>query len=367
MPGQQLTPPQLQVFALAAALPTAALPAAAQGADAATSLTSLIQLTPFGSFRAYDGRPGSLECGYDDWQVNANSLAAMQTGERGNDVVVDFAHKTIFGAGVDAPAAGWIKRSALAIIDDTTGDNPSASGLWATVDWTPRGRQAVLDGDYKYISPVFTCDKQGNVTGLHSVALTNDPALSNMAAVALSAQVPFPSTQFKKETPMLLAALVAALGLAQDTTDAAALSSIAALKADNTRLAGAAFDPIKHIPMEQYTALQAQHAALSAQVDAAGKTAALTAALADGRILPAQRDYWAAQPLAALTEYLKVAQPIAALSGQQSTSTAGADDKPQALSAAELHVCTVTNISPEAFAKRKATMQATAALQGLAA
>ena len=373
MPGKHLSPiPKTAIASIAAASAdqTVFALSAAIAPLAAEATSSSIHIAPLGKFRAYDGRPSKEEMGYDDWHLDQASLAAIQSGERGNDIVVDFAHKTIFGAGFDAPAAGWIKRSALSLIDDQTGDAPSVSGLWAQVEWTPRGREAVANGDYRYLSPVLMADKQGQIIGLHSVALTNDPALSNLAAVALSNQFnpAHQPPQQPKENPMLLAALIAALGLPQETTDATALTSVAALSAEVSRLKANQFDPAKHIPLEQFTSLQAQHAALAGQVESDSKAAALTAALADGRILPAQKDYWQAQPLSALSEYLKVAQPIAALAGQQ-TAGKGEGSKPDqaALSAEELHVCAATGISQEAFAKSKAQMQAEAQAQAQAA
>lgn len=333
-------------------------------ADGAT--TSRIQLTPLGKFRAYDGRPGAMDCGYDDWEMNQASLDAINAANgRANDLVVDIGHSTVFNMSGQAPAAGWIKRSALTLMDYQTGDLPNLSGLWADVEWTPVGLAAIRNKEYRYISPVLTADREGRITGLHSVALTNDPALSNMAAVALSAQFSSttPNQPQQKENPMLLVALKTALGLQNDASEATALSAVSALAAENTRLKDAAFDPAKHIPLKQYTDLQADHAALAGKVEADGKQVALSEALADGRILPAQKDYWAAQPLNALNEYLKVAQPIAALQGQQTNGKAdakGDGGDPAALSAEEQQVCKLTGMSVEAFAKRKAQMQASA-------
>ena len=80
--------------------------------------------------------------------------------------------------------------------------------------------------------------------------------------------------------------------------------------------------------------------------------------LADGRLLPAQKD-WAIDlgrsNVAALTKYLETAQPIAALTGTQTRgkqpdATVGS----HGLTAAELAVCTSTGVSPEDFAKAKA-------------
>ena len=360
LPLQQRAQCALHAGANSAFALTAELVAPAEGAS-----VSRIQLTPLGKFRAYDGRPSLKEMGFEDWEMNQASLDAILAGQsqgnRANDIVVDIGHATLNAGFQQAPAAGWIKRSALSLMDDQTGEPPNLSGLWAEVEWTPVGLAAIRNKEYKYISPVLMADKQGRVIGLHSVALTNDPALSNMAAVALSAQ--FTTNQpihQPKEKSMLLVALQAALGLQSDASEATALTAVSALAAENARLRDAAFDPAKHIPLEQYTSLQAQHAALSGQVESDAKSAALAAGLSDGRILPAQKDYWEAQPLEALNAYLKVAQPIAALISQQSAGKPEEQGKPQALSAEDIKVCAITGMSQEAFAARKAQMLADA-------
>ena len=72
------------------------------------------------------------------------------------------------------------------------------------------------------------------------------------------------------------------------------------------------------------TALQGQLAALTANQSSSHVDEVVSAALASGKLLPAQEEWarnYGAQDIAGLNAYLDAAQPIAALSGLQSRRT----------------------------------------------
>jgi phage I-like protein len=74
------------------------------------------------------------------------------------------------------PAAGWI--GGLEVRED---------GLWAVdVTWTPRAAELLRNGEYRYFSPViFWADEERTqLAGLGPVALTNDPAMRGVPALA---------------------------------------------------------------------------------------------------------------------------------------------------------------------------------------
>lgn len=157
-----------------------------------------------------------------------------------------------------------------------------------------------------------------------------------------------------------LAALKAALG-APDDADVAKLAAekLSSLEASLTVLR-ADYDAIKaerdalkavaaeSVPMQQLAALQAEIASLKAEAEGRERQQLLEQGLSDGRILPAQRDYWAQQPLAALKAWLAVAQPIAALTGQQSGGKAP-DTKTASLSDEQRHLCRIAGWGEEVF------------------
>jgi phage I-like protein len=76
------------------------------------------------------------------------------------------------------PAAGWI--AGLEVRDD---------GLWATeVSWTERAGELLRSGEYRYFSPViyWADEDYSDVAALGPVALTNDPAMRGVQALAAS-------------------------------------------------------------------------------------------------------------------------------------------------------------------------------------
>lgn len=96
---------------------------------------------------------------------------------RGIDIVIDYEHQTLNN--VQAPAGGWIKELLL-----------KNDGIYARVEWTDKAKNYLLCKEYKYLSPVIVIRKNDRkVTQLHSVALTNTPAINGMAPIANSLDI----------------------------------------------------------------------------------------------------------------------------------------------------------------------------------
>jgi phage I-like protein len=159
-------------------------------------------------------------------------------------------------------------------------------------------------------------------------------------------------------------AVLVALGLPQDASDQTALTALAALSgqmkakaAEIAALRSNQFDPAKHIPLDEHHKATQALAALQAAQDKVLHDGLMAAALGDGRIFAANESYWRAQPVAALQEFLKTAQPIAALAGTQTGgkapvgAAAGGGGTLAALSAEQLDVCAQLGVSPEDFVK----------------
>lgn len=99
----------------------------------------------------------------------------MQAAEDwGNEFSFDYEHSALFP--VDngpAPAAGWFR---LEVRD--TSDGPE---LWAVdIRWTDRARELIEAKEVRYISPAFATDREGRITSLINVALTNLPATKDL-------------------------------------------------------------------------------------------------------------------------------------------------------------------------------------------
>ena len=164
----------------------------------------VISVLPFGHVVSQKG----------EFDVDEESLAAMkeQIAQRGVDLVVDYEHQTLTGE--RAPAAGWVKEL---FAED--------GHIKARVEWTIPAKQYLENKEYRYLSPVITVRKSDNkATGLHSLALTNTPAIAGMTPIVNS------STFQGGETNMneLIKKIAAALGLGEDADEEQILTALSA-------------------------------------------------------------------------------------------------------------------------------------------
>lgn len=81
----------------------------------------------------------------------------------------------------EKPAVGWFKSLTV-----------KGDGLWAAMEWTPKGKQLLAERSYKYFSPEFYTEYEDPETReiyenvLVGGALTNKPYFKSMSAVVLS-------------------------------------------------------------------------------------------------------------------------------------------------------------------------------------
>lgn len=340
-----------------------------------------VQLTPAGDFMPWDGRDIPSGHWHIDQAVASQVIARFNA--RKNDRVLDYEHQTLLTAtnGQPAPAAGWIKGLQW----------HEGEGLFGTVELTARARQAINDGEYKYVSPVFNFDKlTGDVLDIQMAAITNNPAIDGMGPLALRAAATF-GINLDEEPPMnkLLLAVCTALALSADTNEDAAVAAlnahfkadpladirkalglddktgtgdgiVAACTALKTKAEASSVepDPAKFVPVSVLEQVKGDLAVLTAKVQGADVDVLVKAGLADGRLLKAQEG-WArklgASDVAALTAYLDSAAPIAALNASQTQGKQPVVvDTANGLTADELAVCTATGTDPKDFAAAKA-------------
>lgn len=139
----------------------------------------------------------------------AMALIVQAWASRQVDVVIDYEHQSL-GEGL-APAAGWIR-------DLSVGED----GLYAEVEWTPKAAEMIRAREYRYLSPaVGIRESDRRAVYLHSVALTNTPAIHGMRPVV---------NRGGRGDMDLLGQLKAALGLEEQADEAAVLAEIAKLK-----------------------------------------------------------------------------------------------------------------------------------------
>lgn len=141
---------------------------------------------------------GRISSEKGEFLVDGESFRLMKEHmqHRGIDIVVDYEHQTLNN--VQAPAGGWIKELLL-----------KNDGIYARVEWTDKAKNYLLCKEYKYLSPVIVLRKNDRkVTQLHSVALTNTPAINGMAPIAnsldIQSKAPYTLNDMEKEILRML-------------------------------------------------------------------------------------------------------------------------------------------------------------------
>lgn len=223
-----------------------------------------VQVTPRGRHQVRDAR---------QFDFDPEALAARFSAD-GIDIPVDIDHavskRAMFGERADA--VGWVKELAA-----------RPDGLHARIEWLAAGRDALAARTHRYISPTLRTDELGRTTLLHSIALVAAPALAMPAVASFT----------HEETHMK--SVIQALGLSDGADEAACLSAIAALKA------GAVPKGVHDEALANLAATTEKLASAQQQLDALAATsrkekvdALIEAALGAKKIVPAQRDTYAA-------------------------------------------------------------------------
>jgi len=189
--------------------------------------------------------------------------------------------------GEASPAFGWFSNVAA-----------EANGsVWADVEWTERGKAAVSNLEYKYLSPVFLYAENGEITSILRAALSNNP---NLDLKSLNT-VQTPAEPAKELQNMNIAVILAALGLPETATEEEALAAISALRASLNAARGkngqvdlSAYAPRADVAAMESRALAAekQLAELNAAYLRKETEAVVDQAVKDRKIAPASRDLY---------------------------------------------------------------------------
>lgn len=156
-----------------------------------------------------------------EFDVDEESYREMkaQIAKRGVDLVVDYEHQTLKGC--EAPAAGWVKELKL-----------EDGQIKAVVEWTERGAEYLKNREYRYLSPVVSVRKSDNkAMGLHSLALTNTPAIEGMTPIVNSENFEGGNNNMD-----LIKKLAELLGLGEDATEEQVVEALKACIAENKSL-----------------------------------------------------------------------------------------------------------------------------------
>lgn len=329
--------------------------------------TARIQLFPAGWFGAPSGG--------QRWFLDASLAQRLidAANSRVNDYQFDYEHQSLNApqASGPVPASGWFKS--LTWVE--------GEGLFADVKWTERAASLIQTDEYRYVSPTFRYDEQGNVRELVNAALTNMPVLDGMRQVAASLM--FFDNGEKPMNENLRLVLCAIMGLKQEADEAAIqaaledlqnnqlkeanCSSIGALidaqkaqltakdqaiQEGQTKIAAlsatqtGAPDLTKFVPVAVVDDLRNELASLSSQIQGDKVETLLTAALSDGRVMKgADEDNLrelGKSNYALMEKMIGTRKPIKALSQLQSDGMTFDSDKHDGsveLTAEQLAIC----------------------------
>ena len=191
---------------------------------------------PAGRFEARDGR--------GPWRVSdpGGVVEASRRYAGTRLMPVDYEHQTEYAPsnGKSAPAAGWIK-----------GMQVRADGIWGLVAWTRQALAHLAAKEYRDLSPVFNFTPAGEVTRILRAALTNNPALDQLTALARAGTL-MPNDQ-------LLSKLLEILELPPETDETALLDTVRNLA---TAGCGASPDPAQYVPIGAFRETAAELQAL---------------------------------------------------------------------------------------------------------
>lgn len=244
------------------------------------------------------GRVQSMKGTFEVDDESCRTIMAQFKG-RHLDLVIDYEHQTL--KDVQAPAGGWIK-------DIYKGED----ALVAKVEWTPKAQEYLKNREYRYLSPVVTVRrKDRKAIGLHSVALTNTPAIDGMFAIVNSAGFPAGEIDDPQggEDMEFLKALAAMLGLPETATEEDVKNAVDALMKKGTEVVAnstilsmlglendAKTEDVtgKIQQMKNGGDVAAELAALKQQIAKKDADEAVALALKEGKISAAQKE-WASQ------------------------------------------------------------------------
>lgn len=293
-----------------------------------------IQLTPEGpNIAGRDGRK---------WILPNPEAVVAEFRDNGADLPIDFEHATqIKGQkGEAAPAIGWIKD-----LEIRNGE------IWAKIEWNEVGQNAIASKAYRYVSPAFTfAGVTGNILKMISAGLTNTP---NLKLAALNHR------GASQETAMN-AAILKALGLKADASETDVLAAINTMQSDHTTALNSAQipDPGKFVPKADHDlALNriTKFEEAEKETEEVAINTAVDAAIEDGKVAPASRDYHiaACKQDGGLKRFQTMVGASPEIAGKSDLDKKDPTKGKKALTVEEVAACRALGMTEEEFATAK--------------
>lgn len=106
-----------------------------------------------------------------------------KANDEGKEILLDQQHKSMQSYNTDDRACGWIKDLTY-----------RAGSIFGKCFWTELGLKLIKSRIFRFISPVFCLDGEGQPTELVNVALTNSPAITDIRPVINSKPIAIEGT-----------------------------------------------------------------------------------------------------------------------------------------------------------------------------
>lgn len=197
-----------------------------------------VHVLPVGSFTGLDGRGP-----YHVRDLDKIVQASREQSDR-RKMVIDYNHGTDLAAnkGKDAPAAGWI-----------VGLKVQQDGVWALVEWTGKAARHIADREYRYISPVISHDRQGNVSHIVRASLVNAPNFDQLTALASAETTAMTDSLFAARLKRLALDLKTRPATAEERKEIAKIAdAVAELEKRAEDQSAHAADPSQYVPIGQF-------------------------------------------------------------------------------------------------------------------
>ena len=284
------------------------------------------------------------------WTKRDIDLIVQKSNDYLPQHIIDENHSTDLRApkGESSPAMGWFNN-----IHTKEDDS-----VWADVVWTARGKEALENQEYRYISPVFKVGADGEIEQILRAALTNSP---NLDLPALNSTQTAPADNPAKENDMDKN-ICAALGLPEAATENEVIAAIASLKTQANSAKPVdltAYAPRTDLVQMEQRAVAAEKAV--AELNAAQlktkATAAVEKAVTDRKIAPASKEAYLAMCATeeGFSNFTKIMESSPAIIPSGTSVPQGTPPKTQTveLNAEDEAICKAMGYSKEEWAKIK--------------
>ena len=135
-----------------------------------------VNVSPVGTFYGSDAEGNAIS---ENLTEESLQRLADQLNASNQQILVDADHASCRpGIEKDTSACGWLEKFFVKPL----------KGLWAKLKLTNKGRDLVENKVYRFLSPVFKLDDNGEPIHLNSVAMTNCPALAPDIAPIINAK-----------------------------------------------------------------------------------------------------------------------------------------------------------------------------------